>query len=90
MNTPIGEDVKAEDLGAVTPLRQFRTPFRFAYSKVLRELLAPGLGRKEHTSWDKRDYTPFLNEEPAFTADFLLSIVEGYEAMQQCRLSNQV
>jgi type 2 lantibiotic biosynthesis protein LanM len=89
LNTPLGEGAKAEDLGALTPLRRFRTPFRMSYSASVRELLAPGLGKNDLASWDKTEYTPLLNGVPALAADYFGSIVEGYRLMHECLLANR-
>jgi type 2 lantibiotic biosynthesis protein LanM len=89
MNTPIEEGVKAEDLGALTTLREFQTPFRFSYSSPIRELLAPDLKRNDHTKWTKSEYAPFLNGQPVAASLHFERVLDGYRAMHECLFANQ-
>jgi type 2 lantibiotic biosynthesis protein LanM len=89
MGTPIGQGIKAEDLGALTPVREFQTPFKFSYSTPMRALLAPHLKKNDNTRWQKTDYTPVLDGRAALAADHIEGLLAGYRAMDSCLRSNK-
>lgn len=89
MVTPIGQGIKAEDLGALTPVREFQTPFKFSYSSPMRALLAPHLKKNDNTKWYKTDYTPVLNGQPAVAAERFDHVIAGYKSMNAFLRANR-
>jgi len=89
MVTPIGQGLKAEDLGALTPVREFQTPFKFSYSSPMMALLAPHLKKNDNTRWYKTDYTPVLDGRPALAADYLDRVIAGYKSMNGFLIANR-
>jgi type 2 lantibiotic biosynthesis protein LanM len=89
MVTPVGQGIKAEDLGALTPVREFQTPFKFSYSSPMRNLIAPHLKKNDNAKWRKSDYAPVLNGRPALAAEHVCEILAGYRAMQACLRENK-
>jgi lantibiotic modifying enzyme len=79
--TPIGEGAAAEDIGAMTPPRQFTTPFRFEYSPAIGELLGPVLSEDGFVQWQKFDYAPTLLGAAVAPAEYFDAVAAGYRSM---------
>ncbi|MBV9209429.1 MAG: type 2 lantipeptide synthetase LanM, partial [Acidobacteria bacterium] len=89
MVTPVGQGIKAEDLGALTPVREFQTPFKFSYSSPMRNLIAPQMKKNDNTKWSKTDYAPVLNGKPQRADEHVSQLIAGYKAMQESLRANR-
>jgi type 2 lantibiotic biosynthesis protein LanM len=78
--TPVGNGLKAEDMGALTPVRPMSSPFKLAEQTakaVNLELTESGRVR-----WGKDDYAPVFDGRPVAAASYLDQVIGGYRAMQ--------
>lgn len=87
--TPIAEGVKGEDLGALTPVRDFLSPFRMSSSTSASFGLDAGATRNQYVLWQKRDYAPSLEGMPQPAAEWLEEIVAGYRDMHAAILARR-
>jgi type 2 lantibiotic biosynthesis protein LanM len=87
--TPIADGVQSEDLGALTPARDFLSPFRMSPSKGASLGIEPGGMRGEFMLWRKSDYAPALDGVPQRAAEWLDEIEAGYRAMHRCLAANR-
>jgi type 2 lantibiotic biosynthesis protein LanM len=82
--TPVGRGIQAEDLGALTPVRRFKTPFKSRYSQAMRSLVTPAVDFDQTITWTKTDYAPTLDGQPAVPSEHIEEVLAGYRAMQRC------
>lgn len=82
--TPIADGVKAEDLGALTPVRDFLSPFHMSKAQSASFGIGAEAVRGEYMLWQKSDYAPSLDGIPQPAAEWLEEVVAGYRAMHGC------
>ena len=88
--TPVGRGIQAEDFGALTPVRPFKSPFKSRYSQVMRSLITPRVDFDQTITWTKTDYAPTLDGRPAVPSEHFEEVLDGYRAMQRCLSARRV
>jgi type 2 lantibiotic biosynthesis protein LanM len=87
--TPIDLGVKAEDMGALTPVRQLGSPFKLTKATASKNGINLKLTTGGYVSWEKRDYAPVVDGQPARSVEYLEAIIAGYREMHSCLLANK-
>lgn len=87
--TPIDLGVKAEDLGALTPVRQLGSPFKLSKATASKTGIDLKLTPGGYVSWEKSDYTPVIDGQPAKAVEYLEEIIAGYREMHSCLIANK-
>lgn len=77
MSFPVGEGRPAEDMGALTPLRPFRTPFK-ARAELTGEVES---GADGHVTFEHPDYVPMLDGQHVDVRQWHDHVEHGYARM---------
>lgn len=86
---PIDLGVKAEDMGALTPVRQLGSPFKLSKATASKNGIDLKLTPGGYVSWEKRDYTPVTGGQPAKAVEYLEEVIAGYREMHSCLIANK-
>lgn len=84
---PIEAGVRAEDFGALAPVRRRLTPLRISASAMFS--IWPGAEiRNRYLTWTPAAHAPTLNGRPANSLDYVEFLLEGYRRMEECLRQN--
>jgi type 2 lantibiotic biosynthesis protein LanM len=79
--TPIGFGVKFEDLGALTAIKKFSSPFKLDLTTNDQLGFEMEKSKDGYISWEKDDYLPRVGSVYAKTSDYMEDFLAGYEEM---------
>lgn len=79
--TPIGFGVKFEDLGTLTAIKKFSSPFKLDLTTNNQLGFELEKSKDGYISWEKDDYLPRIGSVYAKTSDYMEDFLAGYEEM---------
>ncbi|CAM1343366.1 type 2 lanthipeptide synthetase LanM [Tenacibaculum amylolyticum] len=89
MPTPIGFGVKFEDLGTLTPIKKFSSPFKFDLTTTDQLGFEMEKSKDGYISWEKDDYLPRVGGTYAKSSDYMTDFLDGYEEMNTVLTNNK-